>query len=280
MAGHSKRRGRRGGGDHEEHADERWLLTYADMITLLMALFIVMWSMSTVNTSKFEALAKSLDNAFSGQILPGGEAVMANGAGSEAERPAPEPPIPAITPPTPPSQTDPREQLAQQMAPGAAAREEADLQQLKRRVDEVVRAEGLTGEVETRVEERGLVVNVLTDDVLFTSGSALLRPQADGLLDALAPVLKADVRHPIQVEGNTDSVPVSGGSFPSNWELSTDRAAAVVRAFIRRDVAPDRLTALGHADRRPVASNATDAGRRRNRRVELVLLRTQGGTEP
>ncbi len=279
MAGHGKRRGRRGGGDHaEEHADERWLLTYADMITLLMALFIVMWSMSTVNTSKFEALSKSLENAFSGQILPGGEAIMANGAGSEAERPAPTPPLPAITPLTP--ATSPQEAAERAVAAGADQREEQDLQALKRRVDEVAAAKGLASEVQTEVARRGLVVRVLTDRVLFDSGSAVLRPGADGLLTDLAAVLKTDVRHPIQVEGNTDSVPVSGGSFPSNWELSTDRAAAVVRAFIRRDVAPDRLTALGHADRRPVASNATDAGRRRNRRVELVLLRTQGGTRP
>jgi len=108
----------------------------------------------------------------------------------------------------------------------------------------------------------------------------VLRPESDELLDELSGVLKAEVRHPIQVEGNTDSVPVSGGSFPSNWELSTSRATAVVRAFIRRDVAPDRLTAQGHADRRPLANNASEAGRQRNRRVELVLLRTQGGTAP
>jgi chemotaxis protein MotB len=276
MSGHAKKKGRRGGGGHgEEHADERWLLTYADMITLLMALFIVMWSMSTVNVSKFEALKASLNDAFSGKILSGGPATLQSGSSEATEQAAPQPPLPAIQP-----GMAPRDEAEARVRAMAAAREEGDLQALKRRIDALAGARGLVREVETEVTERGLVVRVLTDRVLFGSGSAQLRPGADPLLDALAPVLKADVRHPIHVEGNTDSVPVSGGSFPSNWELSTDRAAAVLRAFIRRGVAADRLTAVGNADRRPVAGNATEAGRRRNRRVELVLLRTQGGTEP
>jgi chemotaxis protein MotB len=274
MAGHGKRR-RRGDDHGDEHPDERWLLTYADMITLLMALFIVMWSMSTVNVSKFEALKASLSNAFSGKILDGGAATLNTGSGEGVERAAPQPPLPAIQP-----GLTPREQAEQAVRAGAAAREEDELQALKRRVDELAAARGLSREVQTEVTRRGLVVRVLTDRVLFASGSAQLRPASGGLLDGLAPVLKADVRHPIDVEGNTDSVPVRGGGFPSNWELSTDRAAAVLRALIARGVDADRLTAVGNADRRPVASNATDAGRHRNRRVELVLVRTQGGTGP
>src|SRR5687767_9162707 len=98
MAGHGKKGKRRGGDDHEEHADERWLVSYADMITLLMAMFLVMWSMANVNEGKFDALSASLRQAFSGKILPGGEAVMQPGNASEAETPAPEPPIPTIQP--------------------------------------------------------------------------------------------------------------------------------------------------------------------------------------
>jgi chemotaxis protein MotB len=268
------RRSRGGHGGHEEeHADERWLLTYADMITLLMALFIVMWSISNVNTSKFDELARSLDDAFSGAIITGGTAIMENGAGSQAERPAPEAPIQALRPSAEPPEV--------QLARIAPAREEADLQALKARIDEVAAREGLRAEVETTVAERGLVVRVLTDRVLFDSGSAAIKPAGAALVGELSALFKAEVRHPIQVEGNTDSVPVRGaGGFPTNWELSGARAAAVVRGLIAEGVAPGRLSIKGNADRRPVASNATAAGRHRNRRVELVLLRTQGGTRP
>ena len=270
---HGKRRGRGHGGHEDEHPDERWLLTYADMITLLMALFIVMWSISNVNTSKFNELAKSLDDAFSGAIISGGEAIMENGAGSQAERPAPQAPIQALRP----SAESPDVQLART----APAREEADLQALKARIDEFAARKGMRAEVETVVAERGLVVRVLTDRILFESGSATIKPEGRALIGELSGLFKAEVRHPIQVEGNTDSVPVRGaGGYPSNWELSGARAASVVRGLIANGVAPRRLTTKGNADGRPVASNDTEAGRRRNRRVELVLLRTQGGTGP
>src|SRR5213079_18098 len=93
-----RRRRRRSGGDQEDHADERWLLTYADMITLLMALFMVLFSIANVNKSKLESLSKSLNEAFSGKILPGGKSIQQTGAAQKTETPAPTPPIPAITP--------------------------------------------------------------------------------------------------------------------------------------------------------------------------------------
>ena len=267
MAGHGKK-GRRGHGDHEEHADERWLLTYADMITLLMALFVVMWSMANVNTSKFEALSASLKEAFSGQILPGGKAIVQPGSASEDSPAAPEPPIPTILPVS--------ESGAEDQGDGkrsdAAVKEDEELKKLKIEIDGWTEQHGLAREVETSVARRGLVIRVLTDRVLFDSGSAEVKSQAHSLLDALSRLLKTQVRNPIQVEGNTDNVPVSG-RFPTNWELSATRATAVVRDLIGRGVWPGRLAATGYADRHPIATNATEAGRRRNRRVELVVLR-------
>jgi len=273
MARHSRRRRR--GGPEEHENEERWLLTYADMITLLMALFIIMWASSTVNAGKFDAIARSLQEAFSGRILPGGEAVVQPGAQTRAERAAPEPPFPAFAPTTQGGAEGAAAALVARLAP---QREEEELAELKRRIDEYVATHGLRDQVQATVARRGLVVRVLTDRVLFESGSADIKPQADGLLRALARLLKAAVRNPIQVEGNTDNVPVRGGRFPTNWELSTARSTAVVRELIARGVGPGRLSATGYADRRPIASNETGAGRRRNRRVELVLLRTQGGT--
>lgn len=262
-AGRKKKRGH-----EEEHVDERWLLTYSDMITLLMALFIVMWSMATVNTSKYEQLSVSLKEAFSGKILPGGERIMQPGASSAAEKPAPESPIPAIKPVTDSSKGDGKRS-------DAATKEQEDLKRLKQEIDAYSASHGLATQVETTIARRGLVVTVLTDKVLFPSGSADVRPDGDRLLDALARLLKTTVRNPIQVEGNTDNVPVSG-RFPTNWELSTARASAVVRDLIGHGVNADRLSAAGYADRHPITTNATDAGRQRNRRVELVVIRTNG----
>src|SRR3712207_2055975 len=120
MAGKKKKKG----GHEEEHVDERWLLTYADMITLLMALFIVMWSMATVNTSKFEALSQSLKDAFSGKILPGGEAVLNTGSSSANDKPAAEDPIEAL------KATNKSESES-----SAASREDDELKKLKVEID-------------------------------------------------------------------------------------------------------------------------------------------------
>ena len=266
MASTKGGRGRRKKGGHEEeHVDERWLLTYADMITLLMALFIVMWSMSVVNAGKFDALSVSLKEAFSGKILTGGEAVLRTGADTKRADPTPADPFVAIGPPRSEAQGDGQRA-------DAPAKEVEDLEQLKKDIDAWVRSHGMERQVESEVARRGLVVRVLTDDVLFASGSADLKAEAGPLLDALSGLLKTQVRNPIQVEGNTDNIPVSG-RYPTNWELSTARATAVVRDLIGRGVGAGRLSATGYAAEHPIATNATEAGRRLNRRVELVVLR-------
>jgi chemotaxis protein MotB len=271
MAGHGRKRKKKE--LHDEHPDERWLVSYADMITLLMAMFLVMWSMASVNTTKLDILSKSLREAFSGKILPGGESVVQPGPTAKAEKASPEPPIPAIMPAV-------RESQGDGQRADAAVKEAEDLKKLKREIDQWTKDHGLEREVQTDLARRGLVVRVLTDRVLFDSGSADIKDRADPLLDALSRLLKTQVRNPIQVEGNTDDVPVSG-RFPTNWELSTTRATAVVRDLISRGVWAGRLSATGYADRHPIASNANEAGRRRNRRVELVVLRTggQGGQD-
>ena len=255
--------------DHaEEHVDERWLLTYSDMITLLMALFIVMWAMATVNQGKFEALSVSLKEAFSGKILPGGQAIMQKGSSTQNAKSAEDAPVPQIIPAHKGAKDDGTRSDASQ-------KEAEDLQKLKKEIDAYAKTHGIDDQVAATVARRGLVVTVLTDKLLFDSGSAELKPISHNLLDALARMLKTTVRNPIQVEGNTDNVPVSG-VYPTNWELSTARATAVVRYLIGHKVNPNRLAATGYADRHPIATNATDPGRRRNRRVELVVIRTNG----
>ena len=282
---HGRKRRRGGGGDHEE-SGERWLLTYADMITLLMALFMVLFSISSVNISKVQSLQESLRAAFSGNILPGGKAIAKPGSTANASHAPTATPLQAIVPISPQSVTNPEaathssssssvSATAQSAATNvsAARAEQSNFEHLKHELDAYAAKHGFGQNVHTTIEQRGLVIRVLTDSLLFASGSATLDAQGDPLLSEVSDLLNVDRVHPIAIEGNTDDVPVHGGIFPSNWELSTARASTVVRYLIGKGVDPQRLTAIGYASLRPIASNSTAAGRALNRRVEIVLQR-------
>jgi chemotaxis protein MotB len=236
------------------------------MITLLMALFMVLFSISSVNKSKFEGLQRSFKEAFSGgKVLPGGSGIKDNG-GSPADARAVPPPLSMSIQPTSGGATG-RSRGASRSA------ENQDFRRLKSRIDAFTRAKGLEGRVKTRITDDGLEIRVLTDKLLFASGSAV--PQAAGipLLHQIGQVLATEKSHHVNVEGHTDDVPIGTGQFPSNWELSGARASAVVRALAKGGVAGARMTAQGRAQLDPVTSNDTDAGRVLNRRVEILLPR-------
>jgi chemotaxis protein MotB len=264
-----RRGGRRGRGARhsEEHdgGDERWLLTYSDMITLLMALFMVMFAMSNVDARKFDRLQKAMQEAFSGKILTGGESMQQTGATSTTERSSLEPTVAPIQP----IQRD----ITAARAEHAAAREDEEFRALKMKLDAYARAHGLTKQLEVRIATRGLVIRLLTDRVLFDSGTATLKPAATPTLHRVGQLLRAEFDHPIVVEGHTDNRPIGGVAYPTNWELSAARATNVVRHLIREKVAPGRLSAAGYGAMHPIASNARAAGQARNRRVEIVLTR-------
>jgi chemotaxis protein MotB len=291
MAGHGGR-GRRGRGAHAEHEnDERWLLTYADMITLLMALFMVLFSISSVNISKYQTLQQSLKAAFSGSILPGGRSIIQSGSQSTTAHTPATAEIPSLVPLNPVAAAKANPSIASSKANqssaslnskqleaalnsmSAALREQASLASLKQKLDAYAKEHGLSHDVQTVIDRRGLVVRVLTDQLLFSSGQAMLQPAGFPLLNEVAQLLNVDKSHPITVEGHTDNVPISSSQYPSNWELSTDRATTVVRYLIAKGVNRERLGAVGYADLHPLASNATAAGRAKNRRVEIVLQR-------
>ena len=286
MAGHGKRRGHAA----EVENEERWLLTYADMLTLLFALFMVLFSISSVNISKYQVLQQSLKAAFSGSILPGGRAILQSGSESTSAHTPATAEVPSIVPlvPTPTSRSSSSTGSANNAAtkPMSSAQLQAALNSmsasiseqdsfvaLKAKLDAYAKAHGFANKVQSVIERRGLVVRVLTDNLLFDSGSATLQPGADQLLTEVAQLLNLDPSHPITVEGHTDNQPIATAQFPSNWELSTARATNVVRFLISRGVNRYRLGAVGYADLHPIASNATAAGRAHNRRVEIVLMR-------
>jgi chemotaxis protein MotB len=264
---------RRGGAAHaEEHPDERWLLTYSDMITLLMALFIVMWAISSVNTTKFAQLKASLHSAFSGKVLENPGAVL---TGSTAPFDQPGTPITPINPSTATNRQ--AFSMAQISASITQSAQNADLENLKalqRRVRRYAAAHGFAHDVATTIQERGLVVHVLTDGVLFDSGSAVLKPAGLTLLGEIGHLIdRPDIVNPVSVEGNTDSEPIHSALYPSNWELSTARANAVLEFLLGAGLKESRASVVGYGSQKPLASNSTDSGRRRNRRVDIVILR-------
>jgi chemotaxis protein MotB len=264
MSATRKRGGRRRGAAAGGHGDdERWLLTYADMITLLMALFMVLFSISSVNTSKFQSLQRALDDAFSGRILPGGKGLTeAGGAEKTPDRAAAAPPIPAL-------------KVVGQMPPSEARsiqKEDEDFEQLKRQIDAYAKEHGIGNQINTSLRSRGLVIRVLTDKLLFDSAKATVKPPGTELLGSVARLLQTD-DHTISVEGHTDDLPIANAHYPSNWELSTARASSVVRTLAHAGVFQRRFEAAGYADLHPIDSNSTAPGRTRNRRVEIVLLR-------
>jgi chemotaxis protein MotB len=239
--------------EHENH--ERWLVSYADFITLLFAFFVVMYSLSSVNEGKYRVLSDSIVQAFrSISVNTSGEQIIV--------QQVPMPVRPSLNPPKP----DDAKEKAKEAARAAA------VQRMRNMADEIRRvlqplAEG--GQVSVTEGAHGIKVEI-NAEVLFAPGEADLGAGAVNALTAVAQVL-APAEFPIVIEGHTDNVPIRTYRFPSNWELSAVRASSVVRLFVDNGVGPARLTAAGYGDQRPVADNLTDLGRSRNRRVTLLI---------
>jgi chemotaxis protein MotB len=261
--------------DHEVEHDEseRWLVSFADMMTLLFALFMVLFSISSVNTSKFEALQKALQDAFSGRVLSGGKAIMQTGSDTEPKKAAAEPPLVSLQPLNAIAKEQAADPAKAKEQAKAAVLEEQNFQKLKRRIDALARKEGLQGRVAVTVRRRGLVIQLLTDKVFFESGQAVIKPQAERMVGKIAVVIRDEREHPVEVEGHTDNEPIHGGRYSSNFDLSGARASAVVDDFVSHGVLDRRLSVRGLSDNEPIDTNTTASGRAKNRRVEVVLTR-------
>jgi chemotaxis protein MotB len=271
---HGRRRGGGGGdGGHEDGGGaERWLLTYADMITLLLALFIVLWSISSVNISKFDDLKTALHQAFSGKVVNGNVSILSGGSSLLQPQGTP---VPTVQPmPSAPTIPNIKASIRASISSALEKQDIENLARMKQNIDAYAKAHGLSGQLRTSVDQRGLVIHVLTDQLLFAPGQAMLEPQAAPLLDHVAQLLTlGGLANPVRVEGNTDNVPIKTPQFRSNWELSAARASAVLEFLLGRGVQERRLSLAGYADQDPIASNSTAAGRGRNRRVDIVILR-------
>jgi chemotaxis protein MotB len=275
---------RRGGHEeeHEEHENhERWLVSYADMMTLLMVLFIVMFAISSVNQGKFDELKQGLRRGFGAPqtMLAGGLDILDSGG--------------AVAPDAPPVDgftqggaggTDVQSwkpASSQELQRSAALTTATAQAQVQKEVDNLKAAEkalkaalakaGLANGATFRFDERGLVVTIATDKVLFESGKADLRPQGRRILDALVPTL-AKLPNRLSVDGHTNWLPIASERFPSNWELSTDRATGVLRYLATDGVPVERMSATGFADTHPLLPRTDPRALVVNRRVEIVVL--------
>ena len=230
--------------DNENH--ERWLISYADFITLLFAFFVVMYAISVVNIGKYTVLSEALGDAFGGR--------------GAATRPNTQVEIDAL----------PLSNIIARKRAEAAKRERERLDLLARKLDSVLAPLVRSGKVHVTRNARGVTVEI-NASILFTEGDAELAATARESLQAVARLLKDDP-HLIEVEGHTDDTPIANPAFPSNWELSAVRASTVVRLFVDNGIAAGRLAAMGRGANQPVAPNHDPLGRARNRRVAVTVL--------
>jgi chemotaxis protein MotB len=271
---------------HEEHVNaEAWAIPYADLLVLLLAFFVVLYSISAVNEGKYRVLSDSMVAAF--RATPKSPEPIQIGETMRARR---EVGTETITPPIPLGMSQmsaalTEEPLVDELRPDLPL--EAMLHLAGLGADDLADAMSAMSEMADQIEEAmspliedelikvnrnrfWLEVEINTS-ILYASGSARLSPQAIPVLEQLAEILR---RFPnrIHVEGHTDTVPINTPVFPSNWELSSGRAASVVHLFTRNGVDPANMAAIGYGEYRPLAENTTAEGRQRNRRVVIVVL--------
>lgn len=229
---------------HEEHENhERWLVSYADFITLLFAFFVVMYSISAVNEGKFRTVSESIKAALH-PVAHQQTSSMAFNIGQSR------PSIPAASMP-------------------------GEKNQAVRNLRDLIKSLKMTTQfsvVQVKDTENGDIVITIPDQLLFNSGEASIRQDALPFLKGLAAAMLELDRH-VRIEGHTDNVPIRTAQFPSNWELSSARAVIVVRVLSELYGVPTaHLTAVGHADTRPVTANLNTDQRAKNRRVEIIIL--------
>ncbi len=305
--------------DHEEHIDETWLIPYADLLTLLLALFIVLFASSQIDSKKFEELRQSFNAAFQGgksffeNQTP---APSADGIGIKTKDMTNSPDNKKLT--SDDKKNENQQQSAQQTSQATTQQqaqlgqsplnqdknqshlndpnqqsqltfeqkqlqmeqERRELDQLRKQIDAYIQENGLTTQLRTELNERELKL-VISDHALFASGSAILRPDARRLAVVVAELLSKYQQYEVVVAGHTDNIPIKNALFESNWDLSSARALSFMKVLHQNpDVGEKRFSAVGYGEYRPVETNDNEAGRSKNRRVEVSIIRKFGDTSP
>jgi chemotaxis protein MotB len=251
---------------HEEHMDESWLIPYADLLTLLLALFIILFASSKVDAKKYDTVMRSLNSAFTGgqgQFQTSSTAPVNVSPNVESKK---------YDEPTTASTTEPL-QKAHNALNEQLQKEERELAELKQKLDAYISENQLTTQLETKLNTEKLMVTI-RDRALFESGSATVKPESQKLAVTISGMLGQYPGYEVAVAGYTDNIPISKGEFSDNWELSSQRALNFMRLlFANKSLEQSNFSSTGYGEHHSIDSNDTAEGRAVNRRVEVSVLR-------
>lgn len=241
---------------HEDHVDESWLIPYADILTLLLALFIVLFAASEVDSKKFEAIAKSFNSA-----MQGGTGVLEYDSAIETIDETGQ--IPKM------GEADSAEEKQKGMTP---EQDQQELGELQNTIEGYIKEKGLSPRLQTELTKQGLLLTI-TEGVLFHPGNAEVVGEARNTAVEISNLIVTDPPRQIVIEGHTDNTPIQTEKYPSNWELSSSRAINFMKILLEnRKLDPRKFSATGYGEYQPVDTNDTSAGRAKNRRVEVLIL--------
>lgn len=247
---------------HEEHVDEAWLLPYADILTLLLALFIVLFAASEVDSKKFQAISSSFNSE-----LQGGTGILDQEA-----------PVESLDPST-------TAKLNEDLPSGEseeeilAAKDQQELEDFQTKIEAYIDEKGLSPRLQTEMTVKGLMITI-REGVLFESGSADIIGGSQTIADEISNLLVSDPPRMIFIEGHTDNIPAGTKEYPTNWELSSARAINFMKILLENDkLDPEKFSATGYSEYHPIATNDTPEGRTENRRVEVLISPYEKETE-
>ncbi|MBE5975698.1 MAG: chemotaxis protein MotB [Paenibacillaceae bacterium] len=251
----------------EEEAGEAWLLPYSDLMTLLLAVFIVLFAVSKIDAQKAQQISQEFSSSMMNKDYNSKGSGSGSGSGSGQAAP-----LESSTPSDASPEGGPLNiETESELESFLGEYELKKLETLKGEIDTRLHDEGMDQSVSTMIDMRGLVIR-MNNAILFDSGSANIKKQSEDTLIEVASLLNT-VDNFIRIEGHTDNVPISRSSYPSNWELSTARAVNVVKLFIGKcNYPPNKLIAVGYGEFKPVADNSTPEGRTMNRRIDIIIL--------
>ncbi|WP_025692995.1 flagellar motor protein MotB [Paenibacillus zanthoxyli] len=247
--------------EHEEHADESWLLPYSDLMTLLVALFLVLYAMSATDAKKFEQMAQAFSSA-----LNGGSGVLDYSSMSPNDRNLDQ------------GKADKMDNVVDKSLDESdiaklRQKEQEDLEKLKKQFDQYIQNNGLTNLLSTKLNQSQLTITI-SDNALFASGQAAVKPESQQLARAISQMLQQFPDYNVIVQGFTDNIPISNSQYSSNWDLSANRALQFMKILLVNPyLNPEKFSVIGYGEYHPIATNSTAAGRAKNRRVEVAVIR-------
>ncbi|WHY98160.1 flagellar motor protein MotB [Peribacillus simplex] len=235
---------------HEEHIDESWLVPYADILTLLLALFIVLFASSSVDAIRFQQLS----NVFN-QVFTSGTGFMDFPSDSPSNEP-----------------TSPEQRTGAEDLEKLGKNEQEELMEVQERVNAYIQKNDLTDKLGTNLTDEGMLISI-RENVLFESGVAEVRRENRKIAKEISKLLVMDLPRNIIVSGHTDNIPIENYQYESNWDLSVMRSVNFMKLLLEnKELDPEMFSAKGHGEFKPVASNETKKGRAKNRRVEILIV--------